>query len=135
MADYYLDPFGDIIVDINGDIIMAEGWDEIRHRIIRRIVTNPTFIDFNGQVVLAGYIYDPVYGIGLKYSVGAVFTDDLINQLKQKIIQGINTDTSVDTRYAVAVTVTRPSLRTLIAFAQFVLTDGLTQSLKFEFQN
>ena len=135
MTDLYLEITGDLKIDSQGDLILAEGWDEIRQRIIRRIVTTPLLQESDGTIIEADYIYHTDYGLGLKYLVCATFTDAMINQLKQRVTQGIMEDAAVDSSYLPVITYRRPQLHRLDVVATFQLITGITQSLIFEFNN
>lgn len=59
MADVYHDFGGDLVLAANGDLLVADGPEEGRQRLLRRLATN-----------LGDYIWHIEYGAGLPARVG-----------------------------------------------------------------
>jgi plasmid stabilization system protein ParE len=59
MADCWLDWHSDFIIAANGDLLVADGDDEVRQRLERRLFT-----------AVKGYVWHPEYGAGLPQKIG-----------------------------------------------------------------
>ena len=131
MPTLFLNWDGDMIASQQGGLVLASGWDEIRQRIERRILTNPQRKNFDGTIQPAGYIYHPDYGLGLQYIVCEALSDDMVSQLEQKITQGILEDVDVDETFLPEITVDRPNRKTVVIDALLRLKTGLNQNVVF----
>jgi hypothetical protein len=70
MADLDLEWNGDFQVDANGDLLTADGNDEVRQRIQRRLFT-----------AVEGYVWHPPYGAGLPQKIGSVLSQSQIQSI------------------------------------------------------
>ena len=109
MPDLFLEFGSDLLLTANGDIAMAEGWDEIRQRIERRILTNPAIEQSNGTLTPGDYIFDGDYGLGASTAIGYTFTPAVIQAFMQRIYQGVLTDVGVNTNVPPVITVIQQS--------------------------
>ncbi len=96
MSTLYMEYGGDLVLNQHGGLLMAVGWDEIRQRIERRLLTNPAMTLDDGTPVAADYLQHPSYGVGLPEEVGRNWTQAQAARITQKIAQGVVTDASVD---------------------------------------
>lgn len=72
----------DLGLGATGDLQVADGVLESQQRILRRLLTNPTQYDANGNVSVVGdYIFEPNYGAGLPRYVGKKLDLDAITAL------------------------------------------------------
>lgn len=100
MTDWYLKADGDLVLTDTGDILLAEGWDEVEQRIIRIAVTNPLTRSVTGRLTAPEYPYDPKYGLGLPAKIGEVITDEdlaIVDSIVRDAILGdIDVDKSIE---------------------------------------
>ena len=81
MPDVWLEWTGDWVVSATGDILLANGDDEVRQRLERRLFTAPK-----------GYIWHPEYGAGLPEKIGSVYT---VSQIQSIVRSQLNLEASV----------------------------------------
>jgi hypothetical protein len=96
MATLFLENGSDFVLNSAGGLLLAEGWDEIRQRIERRIFTNPQSFQTSGAPVQPQYIFDTTYGLGAGTVIGDNWTDQAINAFTDKIIAGVIQDQGVN---------------------------------------
>lgn len=108
--DLYLDWNGDLVLGQSGDIQMATGWDQVRQRIIRRMVTNPQRVQPNGIETQADYYFAPDFGFGLASLVDASNTEDFLADLKRRISQAVFADAAVDPTIPPSILFQRPAV-------------------------
>lgn len=73
---------GDLQVDATGDLLVADSVLESQQRILRRLLTNPTQYDANGNVLASGdYIWQPGYGAGLPAQIGLPLNEPELDAL------------------------------------------------------
>ena len=95
-TDFWLDWQGDLILTPSGSVQQATGWDRIRQRIIRRIITNAAQLLPNGNYTVADNVFSMFYGIGLGAMVDKAFDADYQSAIERKIAQGVLEDEDVD---------------------------------------
>lgn len=94
--DLYCDWNSDLVLTANGSLQAAVGWDQIRQRIIRRMITNAAITLPNGVSTQADYIFDPSFGFGLGALVAGNYTANFLATLKNKIAQAVFQDDDVN---------------------------------------
>lgn len=99
MPSLYMEWGEDLVLTPGGSLQMASGWDEVRQRIERRLLTNPLEVLPDGEPVTPDYIFDTTYGLGIPKYVGQNPTQDQLNQLRQKTNQGVMIDDQVSNAY------------------------------------
>lgn len=97
MTTLFLEWGDDLKLMCRTSLQTAVGWDEVRQRIVRRIVTNPSQQLPDGTFTPADYIFDQNYGAGLGAEVGQDFNDADLAVIRQKITQGVLADAAVET--------------------------------------
>ena len=82
----------DLQVSQNGSIVLANGWNQIEQRILRRLLTNPLFSLHDGEPIEPGYIFDINYGLGMRRRLGEPFSNDLKRHLTNLCTQAVIVD-------------------------------------------
>ena len=83
---------GDLVLNSRGGLALVYGWPQIRQRILRGLLTNPSMVLADGTPGLADYIYHQDYGSGLLRKMGEPYNDDLRLVLEAKIIASVKRD-------------------------------------------
>lgn len=127
-AEYYLEWGQDFIVTPNGSIQMATGWDQVRQRIERRLLTNPAETLPDGEPVEPDYLYDTSYGLGAGKLIGQPRTKQLLGQILQVVNAGVMVDDAVSNAAppSVSLYVINPS-ETLLIIGVDLLTGEVGQ--------
>lgn len=94
--DFFLDWNSDLVLAQDGNLQVATGWDNVRQRIIRRMITNPAQTLPTGVSTPADYVFEPAFGFGLGTMVDGAYTDDFLDDLKRRISQAVFQDQDVD---------------------------------------
>ena len=82
MTDCYHLYGNDLALSATGDLLLADGDDESKQRVLRRLLTNPTQYDTSGKVTATGdYLWQPEYGAGLPTYIGAVLDEQELGAL------------------------------------------------------
>jgi hypothetical protein len=106
--DLYLEWNGDLVLAQDGNLQAAVGWDQVRQRIIRRMITNSAQVLPTGVQTPADYFFEPNFGFGLGAMVDGDFTDDFLEQLKSRISQAVFADQDVDATIPPSIRFLRP---------------------------
>jgi hypothetical protein len=85
----YLQDGGDFVLNSNGGLQLAGSWDVIIQNLCRYIFTNPASTDRFGNPIPADWIFNPTFGLGANAMLGQNFNQTFINNLQQKIYQGV----------------------------------------------
>lgn len=109
----YLDWNSDLLVTPNGGIQMAEGWDLVRQRIIRSLITNPSQVLPDGTLTPPDYIFDTAFGIGLGRMVAQAFDPQFQQTLQRRISRAVLQDSAVDSTAPPSVRFVKPQPDTL----------------------
>jgi hypothetical protein len=120
MATAFLEWGGDFVVTPSGSIQIAQGWDQIRQRIIRRIVTNPAQQLPDGNFTPPDYIFHPLYGLGLGSLVDQNFDDSFTKDLEGRITAGVLADSQVDQSFVPTFQYYRPNPGSLVVVVTVV---------------
>lgn len=129
-----LEPGGDFKLNQNGGLLLANGWNQIRQRILRRLFTNPKMVLSGNVPVSADYIYHQDYGCGLKRKMGEPFNEDTRRQLESIIVNAVLDDEGVNTSRPPLVNVTQKDDRVYITVLVF-LKSGREGTVVFSYQN
>jgi hypothetical protein len=127
--DLYCEFGGDLVLTPNGSVQTAIGWNWIRERIIRSIITNCAQQLSDGSFSPAGYIFHPTYGLGLGAMVSQVMTPAMLSQLESRIRSAILGDAAVDPSLQPQVVFSQPVPNAMEIFAGFRLLGGPPVSL------
>ena len=123
MPDLFCEWGGDLIVTPNGGIQSAVGWDNVRQRIIRSLITNSAQRLPDGSTTAPDYIYHPSYGIGCGSLVGQNPTPQYISGLVGRINQAVLQDVAVDPGSVPSVLFQVPRPGTWLVFVTVSLRD------------
>jgi phage baseplate assembly protein W len=91
MADLWLEWTEDFQADATGDLLIADGDDEVRQRLERRLFT-----------AVKGYVFHPEYGAGLPQKIGSVLSVSDINSI---VVSQLALEASVATNPPAQITV------------------------------
>lgn len=83
MSAIYLEYGQDFIVNPQGGLQTAVGWDEIRQSVIRFLLTCRQQLEASGIMVYADYIWHPEYGLGLPVFVGELESVNAIQEIER----------------------------------------------------
>lgn len=128
MAAIFLEWGGDFITTPSGSIQVAVGWDQIRQRIVRRVITNPAEQLPSGVFTPPDYIFHPTYGLGLGSMVDQDLSDDFISQLEGRITAGVLADSQVNQSFTPQFQYYNQSVSSLIVVAT-VMASGVGPGL------
>lgn len=122
--DMYLEYGQDLLIDGNGDIATATGWDETRQRIQRLLLTTcqETFLD--GTSTQPEYLWDVNYGLGFRALEAEEFNEQTLATMKQKIAESVLTTPGVNPNVPPIVTVTSPAWNEILATIVVTLADN-----------
>lgn len=114
----------DLVLSANGSLQMVDGWEEVRERIIRRILTNSAQTLPDGTTTAPDYVFHPSYGVGGGALVSQNPTQAFLSNLQQRIRSGVLDDASVDPGYAPQVVIQQPVPNTFIILVGCQLLNG-----------
>ena len=124
-CDFFLDWNQDFIITPSGSIQTAVGWDRVRQRIIRRIITNSAQQLPDGTMTPADYVFHPDFGVGGGALVDQNVDEAYIAKLEQIISRGVLEDADVDSTTPPSIQYSRPDADTLMVIVSVVLKSGL----------
>lgn len=124
MSTMYLEWGGDFVVTPNGSLQWASGWDEVRQRIERRIITNPLEVLPSGEAVPPDYIFDTNYGLGYAKLVNQNLNNTMLSTIKQRAYQGVTVDDAVSGAYPPQISLYSPIPGELILVLGVTLKTG-----------
>lgn len=124
MTDIYCEWNGDFILTPNGDIQTAVGWDEVRQRIVRRLITNSAQVLPDGTTTAPDYVFHPTYGIGAGALVGQNPTPAYISGLIARINAAVLADDAVDPGTTPTIVFSQPTTNVWLVQVAVQLTNG-----------
>ena len=130
--DLYLEWNGDLVLTANGSVQFAVGWDEIRERIIRRILTNSASQLPDGSTTPPDYIFDPTYGLNGAAMVDQNPTQDFISRLKHRIRAGVLADAAIDPGTDPVINIDQPRPDIFRIFVSVTLIGGQTGQIAIQ---
>jgi hypothetical protein len=123
--DLYLDYNGDLVLAQDGIPQVATNWDQVRQRILRRMLTNPSQTLPSGVKTQADYIFHQDFGFGMGALVDGDFTQGFLEDLKNRISRAVFSDVDVAPSIPPTVKFNRPNLSTLWIIIGVTLVTGL----------
>lgn len=125
MTDFYLDWNSDFRITPNGSLQTAVGWDQVRQRIVRRIITNSSQLLPDGTRTPADYVFDPAFGIGAGALVDQNVDADYIAGLERRISRGVLEDSAVESTTPPTIQYVQPNNETFWAVVSVLLKSGV----------
>lgn len=122
--DLYLEWGNDLVLSPSGSVSAAVGWDQVRERIIRRVLTNPAQTLPDGSTTSADYIFDPSYGIGGGALVSQNPTQGFLADLKKRIRAGVLADSAVAPGSDPQILIRQPASNTFTIYVGVLLSNG-----------
>ena len=129
MTDLYVDWNSDFLLTTNGDLQTATGWDEVRQRIVRNLITNSGEVLPSGVITAPDYIFHPLWGLGLGSKIGENPTTDWRQQLISRINAAVLADAAVDQGQMPTVVFQQGNPGTWQVFVTVPLADGTAGSI------
>ena len=124
MTDVFLEFNQDLILTPSGSIQFAVGWDNVRERIIRNLITNPAQALPDGTQTPADYIWNPSFGLGMGAMVDQNPTPSFLQDLKRRITQAVFTEAQVDPGTTPTIIIQQPTIGTYQVFISVNLANG-----------
>jgi hypothetical protein len=119
-----LDWNSDFRITPSGSIQTAVGWDAVRQRIVRRIITNPAQQLPDGTFTPADYVFHQQFGIGGGSLVDQNVGEEYIADLEQRISRGVLEDADVLSTTPPTIQYVQPNNETFWAIVSVVLKSG-----------
>lgn len=135
MPDLFCEWNSDLLVTPNGGLQSAVGWDRIRQRIVRNLVTNAATALPDGSSTPADYIWHPDFGIGAGSLVGQVPTQAFQANLVSRINQAVLHDVAVDPGSVPTVVFQQLEPGTWVVYISVFLRNGTTGSVSVSIAN
>lgn len=129
MADLFLDWNGDLILTPSGSVLMANGWDQVRERIIRRFLTNSAVPLPDGSTTPPDYVFSPLYGLSAGALIDQNPDDNFLAEFTRRMRAAVLSDAAVDPGAVPSVSITRPAIGMLQIFVGIKLISGQQGSL------
>ena len=114
----------DLTLNASGSLATVTGWDQVRERIIRRILTNPAQTLPDGSTTPPDYVFDPGYGIGGGALVSQNPTQRWLDALRQRVRQGVLSDAAVNPGYDPQIVISQPTPETFVIAVGVQLQNG-----------
>lgn len=130
--DLYCEWGGDLTVTPSGDIQSAVGWDEVRQRVIRRLITNPAQQLPDGTQTQPDDIFATDFGIGAGALVDQGFSDDFLAEMERRIALAVLDDAAVDTSVPPNIIFRQPNPTTLQVNVTVLLLTGKPGEIALE---
>lgn len=132
MSTIYAEWSGDLVLTADGDIQLATGWDEIRQRIERRLLTTASGFLPDGTPLSAEYIFHPDYGESLQRYVGQNINEGWINGVRKAVLAGTRIDSGVQPNTVPQVTFQQTADHTVYMLIAVQLISGEPGTIALE---
>lgn len=124
--DLYIDWNGDLVLTAQGSLLLAQGWDLVRQRITRNLITNSAQLLPDGSTTVPDYVYHPSYGIGLGALVGQNPDAQYQQTIVGKITAAVQSDIDAMPGSAPVVKFAKPQPGTFVTNVSVQLSNGAT---------
>ena len=122
--DLYCEWGGDLVLSPSGGVQTATGWDQVRQRILRSLITSGDTVLPDGSSSPAGYVFHPTYGLGLGVLVSQNQTPAMLAELQSRIRAAVLEDASVDPSFQPQVVFRQPTTTCLEVYVGCLLLSG-----------
>lgn len=123
----------DMNLSATGDLNAVDGTTRGQQRILRRLLTNPAYVQADGTLTVADYIFHPDYGAGLGRFVG---TSTPLSEISALITAQLALEDVVDPNTPPVVTLAWLDPTTLNCIIQYVdASSGQNVVLNFDVNN
>lgn len=130
--DLYLDYGSDLVLDQNGGLSTATGWDETRQRILRDLCTNSRSVLPDGTPVQPEYVYDVNYGRNFRVLVDQPLGARYRSTLQQAVYAAVMVDVAVNTQTPPVIRLIRSAVNTLLVLIAVPLQNQSPGSIVLE---
>lgn len=130
--DVYLEWNADLVLTPSGDIQTAVGWDEVRQRVIRRMITNPAQQLPDGTQTQPDDVFAPDFGIGMGRMVDQDFSQEFLAEMERRVALAVLEDADVDTSIPPNIIFVQPNPSTLQINVTVTLLTGQTGEIALE---
>jgi len=130
--DLYLDWNSDLLLTPSGSVQTAVGWDQIRQRVIRRVITNSAQQLPDGTQTQADDVFATDFGLGMGKMVDQDFDDEFLAELERRITLGVLEDSDVDTSIPPSIVFLQPNPSTLRISVTVTLLTGQQGQIALE---
>jgi phage baseplate assembly protein W len=122
----------DLVLTPSGQLQTATGWDQIRQRIERRLLTDPSGILPDGTPLSAEYIFHPDYGEGLQNYVGQDVNESWVNNVRKCVLAATRVDSGVEPDTLPQVSFQQTATHTVLLLIIVTLISGETGTIALE---
>lgn len=122
-ADLYCEWNSDLVLTPNGGVQTAVGWDRVRQRIVRSLITSAAQKLPDGTTTPPDYVFHTDYGIGCGKLVGQNPTSEYRADLTRRINHAVLQDVTVDPGAVPTVVFNQPQPGTWVVFISVKLRD------------
>ena len=123
MSTIGLEYGGDFMLNQYGGLQVVTGWDEVRQRLERAVLTNPATNNSGQGPLPPDYLYHPSYGAGAQRQIGQGIDADNLATVTAKVQQAVAADPSVDGSVAPTATLTQSGFQALTLAVNVTLTN------------
>lgn len=131
--DFYLEYNGDLVLTAQGSVATAQGWDDVRERVIRRFLTNSAVPLPDGSTTPPDYVFSPLYGLSAGELIDQNPTDNWIADFTRRMRAACLSDAAVDPGSVPSISLTRPAVDTIVVFVGIQLVSGQQGSFTLSF--
>lgn len=125
----YLEWNGDLVLTATGSVATANGWDDVRERIIRRFLTNSAAPLPDGSTTPPDYVFSPLYGLSAGALIDQNPTSNWIADFTRRMRAACLSDAAVDPGSVPSLSLTRPAPGTVVVYVGIQLVSGQQGSL------
>ena len=115
---------GDFAPSPQGGLLMVSGWDEVRQRLERAIMTVPQLVLQDGTRTTPDYVFDPTFGFGLRVKIGSNPTQQDVADVEQSVLGACSKDPSVSQSIAPVITRKQAQPHVFIVYILVTLVSG-----------
>lgn len=103
---------------------MADGWDEVRERIIRRFLTNSALPLPDGTTTPPDYVFSPSYGLGAGALIDQNPDANFIANFTRRMREAVVSDSATDPGTIPSIGISRPMIGMIQVFVEIQLISG-----------